>query len=223
MAFRELQTAAARLVSIERASDASTKTLSVDFGIHPLDIESLLTAPVESSFSTFGKYALLTMLWPDPINNDLNEIRLVVDTQRLMVIGDTTDHVLRRFLDAVGTSSAQQHSTSELVHDIITLLTDALTTAPAMPSTSTSRRWRELSVVLRQLGRWLHTNGLTAAVPQLIIDAHRLDIAADRYQPTAEQAARAPVEALPIPRLVGAYALASAVVVVLVLATLSFR
>lgn len=224
MSVREVQTAAARVLHADRADDKAIQELKSRFHYHPLDIEALFAVPVESTFSTYGDYALVTWLWPDAKTNDVQDLRFFIDAKQLTIIGDTSKHDVADFVTELHNhlgSPESQLSAPELVHELIQRL---------------RRPWQEHRLglnsvaqhhlvgdaqVLRQLGRWLQTVQLSAVVPQLVIDAHALDSLAER--PAALPVAPQSVITQTVPAMLRGYAVVSAVMVIVVIVTLSVK
>ncbi len=227
MSLREVQTAAARIIHIERVNDSAIDELKSRFGYHPLDLEGLFSAPVEPSFSQYGQYALLTLLWPDAKFQETSELRFFVDGRHLTVIGDTADHEIHNFIAAVErglASKESQLSAPELIQTIISRLRQPWTGGPMPARTDVASRFSGNASVIRQLARWLQTQNLVAAVPTLIIEAYQLDLIVDRLHVTSPTRILTPLKQYsPWPRLLGTYAVASAVMVILVIVTLSIQ
>lgn len=222
MSVREVQTAAARVLHVDRLSDTAIQELKSRFRYHPLDLEALFSVAVEPSFSTYGNYGFLTLLWPDATTGDVVELRFFVDGQQLTVVGDTNQKDVADFIttlhDQLG-SAASQASAPELIHQLLQLLRQTWNKPNAQLSTVAHSRLAGNAQVIRQLGRWLQSRQLIAAVPQLIIDAHALDGLAERLPGTEASSPAQPQQK--IPSLLRGYAVASAVMVIVVIATLA--
>lgn len=226
MAIRELQTAAARVLVVDRVTDADLDQLRERFGYHPHDLEEVFRVPVESACSTYGGYAFLTWLWPNLADDDADDLRLFIDAQRIVFIGDTADHDARRLYEQLVAdtgSTLAQRTAPELLHEFLRQLTDRVNTSQHQPSIKAVRLLGEVTVAVRQCGRWLQSQGSPTAVPSLVLDAHRLDSLADRFRAANAAAPRPEPAPVTLPRLVRAYAFASAVMVVLVIVTLSLH
>ena len=229
MAMREFQTAAARVLHLERATDAAIDQLKSRFGYHPLDLEAALSVPLEPSFSAYGHYGFLTLLWPSAELDETSEIRFFVDRQQLVIIGDTPRHaigeVMAELAQGLG-SPTSQCPPAELIHVVLQPLYRQWVDSAGTGHTAAAQRLASNAAALRQLGRWLQAQDMRQAVPPLIIDAHHLDALVDRLRRplvTATPASTVPRSVLQLPRLLSTYAVASAVMVILVIVTLSLR
>lgn len=222
MAQRELQTAAAHVLHVERPSDADIDAIKTRFGFHPLDLEAVLRVPVESSFSAYGAYGFLTLLWPDPQATSSSDIRLFMNQHQLVVIGDTITHDIRTLIDtiAVATNAEYQHTATELVRDVVMHLLQAK--FQLQQGSVTAHHLQSVALAIRQYGRWLQDQGLRTVVPLTILLAHRIDTVADHLRQTStERALTAEQTPIILPRVLRTYALASALMVVVVLVTIS--
>lgn len=227
--MREIQTAAARIIHIERVNDSAIDQLKSRFGYHPLDLEAALSVPLEPSFSAYGRYGFLTLLWPSAELNETSEIRFFIDRRQLVIIGDTPRHaigeVMAELAQGLG-SPASQCAPAELVHVVLQPLYRQWVDCAATGYATAAQRLASNAAALRQLGRWLQAQDMRQAVPSLIIDAHHLDALVDRLRrpdATATPALTAPRSVFQLPRLLNTYAVASAVMVILVIVTLSLR
>lgn len=226
MSLREVQTSAARVVQVDRLNDSAVQELKARFRYHPLDIEALFSVPVNPSFSSYGDYSFVTLLWPDAHTGDTSELRFFIDQKQLTIVGDTPQHDFRKFVEELHQnlgSSESQYSAPELIHEILHRLRQAWTGSPVVMTTVIASRLSANAQVIRQLGRWLQNSHLPTAVPQLIIDAHACDSLAER-QPTA-----APVlvdtKTIPatLPSLLQMYTVVSAVMILAIIVTLSIQ
>lgn len=224
MSVREVQTAAARVLHVDRMSDTAMQEMKSRFRYHPLDLEALFSVPVEPMFSTYGDYAFVTLFWPDAVTQDVHELRFFLDKQQLTIIGDTTQKDVAAFVatlhDDLGSPTSQE-TAPELVHDLLQRLRQSWPATQNNLTTIVRSRLTGNAQVIRQLGRWLQSTHQATVVPQLIIDAHALDSLAERPQRSAEPMAVAPNQSLP--SLLRGYAVASAVMVVIVVATLAMQ
>lgn len=224
MSVREVQTAAARVLHADRADDKAIQELKSRFHYHPLDIEALFTVPVESNFSTYGDYALVTWLWPDAKTNDVQDLRFFVDTKQLTIIGDTSQHEVADFVtelhNHLGTAESQL-SAPELVHELLQRLRRPWAEHHFGLSPVAQHHLIGDAQVLRQLGRWLQAIQSPAVVPQLVIDAHALDSLAERPAPAPTISQPSTIQA--VPAVLRGYAVASAVMVIVVIVTLSVK
>lgn len=226
MSLREVQTSAARVVHVDRLDDGAIRELKARFRYHPLDIEALFSVPLEPSFSTYGDYSFVTLLWPDALTGDTSELRFFIDQKQLTIIGDTPRHdlravvqVLRQQLD----SRESQYAAPELFHEILLRLRQAWAGSAVSITTVIAARLSANAQVIRQLGRWLKTLSLPTAVPQLIIDAHAVDCLSEHkpIAPATPQMSEQRVAAAP--SLLQMYAVISAVMVLVVIVTLSVQ
>ncbi len=234
MSVREVQTAAARVFHVDRVSDSAIQELKSRFRYHPLDIEALFSIPVEPSFSTYGDYGFMTLLWPEATTQDSTELRFFVAKQQLTIVGDTVDKRVATLVaalhDQLGSPESQM-TAPELVHQLLQRLCQTWTETAAGVTTVAQTRLTANAQVVRQLGRWLQTSRLESSIPQLIIDAHALDSLADR--PVLAPAALSAMSSRPngrsadpsqnLPSVLRTYAVASAVMVILVIVTLAVQ
>jgi Mg2+ and Co2+ transporter CorA len=226
MSLREVQTSAARVVQVDRLNDNSVQELKARFRYHPLDIEALFSVPLNPSFSTYGDYSFVTLLWPDAQTGDTSELRFFIDQKQLTIIGDTPRHDLRKFVDELHQqlgNRESQYTAPELFHEILHRLRQAWTGASTTITTVTATRLAANAQVVRQIGRWLQTSHLPTAVPQLIIDAHALDGLSER-RPAAPYAPLATkTNSTTLPSLLQMYTVISAVMILAVIVTLSIQ
>lgn len=219
MSRRELQTHAARVLHVERMSEVDAEGWRLRFGYHPLDVEAIFQAPIESTFSTYGGYGFLTLLWPDLQHGETTELRIFLQPQQLTIIGDTRDHLVRDFLASIETDPTRQLSSSaELLADLVSRFVGSTVTMRA--DRVAAIRLTSMVLALRQCARWLNEQSQGRAVAQLILLAHRLDHAIDqlRVAPTTT-----PIAPRTLPRMLGAYTAIATVMVVAVIVTLSFH
>lgn len=219
MAIHELQTAAAHVLHVERPTDADLDHLKTRFGFHPLDLEAVFNVPVESSFSSYGRYAFLTLLWPDSSVTNCSELRVFVNDRELIIVGDTSDHLARQLMNAaaVTTNAEHLHRAPELVRDFVQKL---LSTEQEIRGHAAARRLASIALTIRQFGRWLQDQGERQVVPLTVLLAHRIDTKVDQLRQAAD-IEPTPLTQIQLPRVVRSYALASAFMVVVVLVTLS--
>jgi hypothetical protein len=224
MSLREVQTSATRVVHIDRVDDSAVQELKARFRYHPLDIEALFSVPIEPSFSTYGDYCFTTLLWPDSRTGDIRELRFFIDQKQLTIIGDTSDDALRTFIEELRRnlgSREAQYTVPELFHEALFRLRTSWSNTSAVLTTPIASHLISNAQVIRQLARWLQTSSFSAAVPQLIIDAHAIDSLSER-QPVEPLEAPANVAAkLTVPSLVQMYTVVSAFMVLVVIVTLS--
>lgn len=224
MSVREVQTAAARVIHVDRISDSALQELKSRFHYHPLDLEALFSAAVEPKFSAYGEYSFVTLLWPDALTQDISELRFFIDARHLTIIGDTPQQDVAHFVSALHDKLAapeSQLSAPELVHAILALLRQSWQSGSAQLNAIAQRRLIGNAQVIRQLGRWLQSKNMIAVVPQLVIDAHALDSLAEHRQQQIEKPMIQPKQKLP--SLLRGYAVASAVMVIVVIATLAVQ
>lgn len=224
MSVREVQTAAARVIHVDRISDTAIQEVKTRFRYHPLDIEALFSVPVESSFSTYGDYGLVTLLWPDATTQDLHELRLFVDRQHLTIVGDTADAMIANIVEELHKnlgSDESQLTAPELVHYIIQRLRQPWQEHTDGVTAVTQHHLIGNAQVLRQLGRWLQSVQLPTAVQQLVLDAHALDSLSERPQKIIEVPTARTGQSLP--SLLRGYAAVSALMVIVVIVTLSVQ
>lgn len=224
MNLREVQSAAARVIHVERPSDATITELKAKFRYHPHDVDGVFTVPVESTFSTYADYALLTLLLPEPESTQLSEIRVFVDAKQLLIIGDTEQHLVRSYLNTLSASAdaaTGQLSPAATFNAILQSFRHSWDNV-TVTLTQVAPRMNSVASVIRQYGRWLQTRQSSSDVAGSVLEAHQYDILADRCRSMALIKA-APKTMLEVPRVVRTYAVASAVMVVAVIVTLSLQ
>jgi len=224
MSVREVQTAAARVLHVDRISDTAIQEVKTRFRYHPLDIEALFSVPVESTFSTYGDYGLVTLLWPDATTQDLHELRFFVDKQNITIVGDTADNMIATMVEELNKnlgSDESQLTAPELVHYILQRIRQPWQEHTDGVTAVTKHHLIGNAQVLRQLGRWLQSVQLSAAVQQLVLDAHGLDSLSERPQKILD--VRTPRSGQSLPTLLRGYATVSALMVIVVIVTLSVQ
>lgn len=225
MSVREVQTAAARVVHVDRLNDAALQELRSRFSYHPLDLEALLSAAVEPTCTTYADYAFMTLLWPEATTGDIRTVRFFVDRQTLTIIGDTSTQIIKHTIDTIHASLGSKESQLPpvgVVHELLTRLRAEWNTDAIAMTTTLQTRFRGNAQVIRQFGRWCQTQQLSEFVPQIIIDAHACDGLAER-RVVAPLATETKNTDATLPSLMRTYAVASAVMVVVVLVTLSVQ
>lgn len=218
MSLRELHTAAVHIVHVERAADIDTDLLRLRFGIHPVDAESTLTQIIESTFSSYRTYGYVTMLWPTA--HEVQELRCFVNRSLLLLIGDTSDHFFRNLFEHAShdeQSPRWQMNGPELMIEAFRALVDQ---EQPTASRANAIRLDNLTIALRQFGTWLQTD-YREAVPHLILLAHKVDVMSDQVRASATPLPHE--KKILIPRVVGSYAMAAAVMIVGVVVTLSLK
>ncbi len=222
MAVRELQTDAAHVLHVERAADIDTHQLQSRFGYHPLDLEAVLSVPVESAFSTYADYGFLTILWPEISAGQSSDLRFFINRRLLVIVGDTVNHDVRELMIRLSKNESaelQQTSGAELVHEILRQLQTKVITDYA--NTVAAHRLTSVALATRQLGRWLNDHDQKEVVGGLVMVAHHLDVVVDRLRlaPVATNTSNT----IQLPRVLRTYAVASAVMIVAVILTLSLH
>lgn len=226
MSLREVQTSAARVVHVDRLDDGAIRELKARFRYHPLDIEALFSVPLEPGFSAYGNYGFVTLLWPDAQTGDTSELRFFIDQKQLTIIGDTPRHDLRAVVQVLHQqldSRESQYTAPELFHEILIRLRQAWIDSTVSITTVIAARLSANAQVIRQLGRWLQTSNLPTAVPQLIIDAHAVDCLSEHQPIAPTTSAIAEKRVAAVPSLLQMYAVVSAVMVLVVIVTLSVQ
>ncbi|MBI5466664.1 MAG: hypothetical protein HY975_00400 [Candidatus Kerfeldbacteria bacterium] len=94
MSLRELQSAATHLVFAPSPTDKDVAELGHRFHFHPLDLEAVLRVAERSTATSYGHYAFLTLLWPSTRTATMSDIKVFIDAQRLVILGDTPEHDL---------------------------------------------------------------------------------------------------------------------------------
>ncbi len=220
MAIHELQTAAAHVLHVEHITDADSAQLRSRFGFHPLDLEGLFTVPIESTFSSYGTYGILTMLWPEVSTNTTSDIRFFLGRHQLVIVGDTIDHRLQDFIETLASNPGDQSEPAMLLQTMVMWLMKDL--SDAVGTRAIARHLASVALAVRQLGRWLQDQNRKQAVPLLILTAHRLDLDVDRMNDVVPSPTTS-VMSQKLPRFMRSYAVVSAVMVVVVLLTLSLH
>lgn len=228
MAFREVQTAAARVLYADHATESVKEELTSRFRLHPHDAERLFDVPLESSFSTYGSYALVNLVWPNPAGPKASSIQVLIDRRSFVIIGDTPSRIVVKWIEALVVNTNQpswQQSPSELLQLLLGELRAPWGDLQATAALSVAQRFASMAIVLRQFARWWQAQPGQSAVESLILEAHHLDQLADRFRPLPEKVAQSTTIGSPekFPRLVGTYAVAVVVMMVLVIVTLSTR
>lgn len=220
MALREMQTAAAQVVFLPKATRRDVEEVGRRFHYHPLDLEAVLAVPERSKVSSYGQYTFLTLLWP---TNDgrLTDIRFFVDQRQLIIIGDTADHLTdswwSQLLDQ-GQSAMNQLTPVELLADVLRQwIAMAMPMAPAWPTPIVN----VLSATAQTVWEMQHM----ALAAGTITPAEQADLALLAHQ--LEQVPHGSVMSAPVVhglrpmRWLNGYAVASAVTMIIVILALT--
>lgn len=213
MARRELVTAAAELLIVNRPSASDLEQIQARWRLHPHDLEALFGAPEKSEVTNYRQYARLSLVWPERNGRRLQlfDLTMLISQSALAVVSHHPSPAASRIFSTWETdSAADQRSTDELLTELLTAVAEATEKTTIEPNP-------EIVGAIRQLPAALKNSGLDINqdfVQRLALVSHRL--AYRQSQPAWPAPTESPGRPLPLHRLARAYALASIGVVVLV-------
>ena len=237
MALQQTATAAVRLVRVTNLTEREADALVQEFQLHPHDREALFDVPAQPLVRSYREYCLAVVPWPvyHVKENDLRAaaIRFIVADGHVAVVTDATLPPLEDHVQSLLTTLPSAGQTAALTTALM-LLQLAKWTAGSAPLFL-----RQLSPRINDPDRLIFIQALQSASAALLDLADRLTtlqlstteaaltyrLAGHLLSHTATQLAgqhRLPVRhvtapAVMLPRLVGGYVVASAVVALLVL------
>ncbi|MBI2984410.1 MAG: hypothetical protein HYY50_02190 [Candidatus Kerfeldbacteria bacterium] len=239
MAIHEIQTAAIRLVYLQRPTEHDVAGLRTSLRLHPLDVEELLGFPRRNVIRPFRDQLYIASRWPayEPLTKELRAVglQLVVGPGLLVLVDDGACPTIQSFVDSLmqpahplwqassaavmaGLLLAMARWTEQQVNlfakEIVTSHGDRDRIDFGQSLETVSRQLASLEPLLMPI----QTNEAEVRL-SLRLAVHRCrhqaaELLRLQRQPTRQLT---PILATRLPRLVGGYAVASAVVVLIML------
>lgn len=231
MAYRQFQTAAARVVHIVEPTDADIDRLADEFHFHPLDLEAVLGVSAEPRVGGYRQYVSASLPWPmiDRRGRHLmtSELQLFIGPDYIVITEDGLQTDIR---DTVAMWESQEVNADHpvmLAYDLILqLLKTTSVTSRAIPAAKWAAAITPLVSGLEQFRQrltgqgWLDHEDNQNAYAYVLYTAKHL-LSAVTNQP--EAAAPLPLKRPVAQSAVAGYAIASAIMTVVVLLVISFH
>jgi hypothetical protein len=223
MARRELATAAADLLIIDRPSARDLEAVDQRFHPHPLDLDALFYVPLKSSSQTYGQYFRLTIAWPELTGSRLQMVdaTFIVRSDALAIISHHPSPVLAAVMNVwQHQGHDDQRAPLELLVDSLSVIARSIESAAAS-TTVDPVLMTSLTTALQALPNAAGALGLGFSEhleQRLAMIQHRIKYAGESMV-TAKRALAPMAAAGRLGRLIRGYALASAGLILLVVAT----
>lgn len=230
MAYRQFQTAAARVVHVVQPTDGDIERLAADYHFHPLDLEAVLGVSPKPRVGSYRHYVVASLPWPvlDPRRRHIvmSELQLFIGPNYLVVAEDGIQTEIRDIIAEWERQDANADQPFMLAYELLLRLMKSTAAASrAIPAAQWTAALQPLVAGLEQLRQrfidqgWLEHEESRNAFAYLIYTAkHMLDTLARLPIPAATR----PVKRSLAQSAVAGYAIASAIMTVVVLLIISF-
>lgn len=230
MAYREFQTAASRVVHLVNPTDGDMQRLTADLSFHPLDLEAGLSTLTTPRVGSYRQYVSAALPWPALDRGGhrlvMSQIQLFIGQTFLVIIEHDDVPSVADTVEAWAGDPTNADHPALLAYDLLLGMTkETVAKARAVPAAD----WRSalaalpdavtsLRHLVDQQG-WLNDDGQNAYAYLTYLWQHITQEL--EAQPVA--ANPRPLRRSPIQGVVASYALASAIMTVVVLLIISFR
>lgn len=231
MAYRQFQTAAARVIHVVEPTDGDMQRLTTEFHFHPLDLEAVLGVHPKPRLGSYRHYVTAAIPWPmlDRRGRHVmtSELQLFIGPNYLVVVEDGSQADIRDLVAEWAGQAVNADSPTMLAYELFNRLlkTTAATVravpaaqwkAALLPVTHGLERLREL---VTEQG-WLELEDSRHAYAYLLYSCKHL---MDTVRHLPEPAAVRPVKRPALQSAVTGYAIASAIMTAIVLVIISFK
>lgn len=230
MAYRDFQTAAARVVHLVEPSDQDVRRLATEYHFHPLDLEAILSINPKPRVSGYQHYVTASLPWP-VLNGRhsviMSELQLFIGADFLIIADDGLLVDIRDSISSWETAGSNTDSPAMLAYTLLVQLLKATAAdCRAVPAAEWLAVLRPLQTALDRSQQLLDDQGwLPTAEDQNAFAFLRYSLGH-----LLEHIAERPIEHRPpaakkrlVTTAVTGYALASAITTVMVVLFISFR